>query len=751
MTKTIEPFTATTQLAALGCKVEEIDQPLHARLIITGPNGSGKTSVAEAIRFLALGHIPALGKRHGDTAAIMADRTMSVMMTLTDNRQAARTLSRDGKRLTAECIASWIDSDDQDDHHAAIRSLFGPDDRRVAEMLDVRTLLNESPNKRAESLQPLLEVETDPDEVANAIAEQTVRRLAGKESVGLDDWRVLVPILPAPERDRLQPMGSEIKSRVRDAGISAVIDWAKNEKNRSGASVRTTQAAQKELESRMPVTPLRADGVEKLEAERDELLTRLGHAEEQAATAKRATSLRVRLASLESDRNRLNADADEVEAEEEARIEAAQARYDALSEELAELGEPPKIYEPDTQPLREKITDAEADADESAEKIKAASTREREAHRQVKDLEHRIKVVCDDIEQAVENPASALSGIADRVEQYDAGLAREIIDVMILLVDDVEALRDSEAELIEELKDSKQAHHEAAQKYTEAEAADLKARNALVDLRKGLEHIVSEGQRVAREHIEAHRKREHDLRNELQGQRMIIDEGKAAYSTRINKISAVQSEIQTVEAALSDIGDAEDVPDLDEIMSDLDRVTTALKNQRACASRQAELERIVADLEAATVDKRVYTAVEWGARAVQRDQVSGEGPLVTMMADLLQASGRAERPYIRAGARSCEIGWQRPSGATVPVEALSGGEWALFCAAITTAMLAECGGEIKPLLVEADAMDDVTLSELVQLAGCAVDDGLITNVVVTTWRDVATLPISLDGWTQVEV
>ena len=130
------------QLSFKGLKATDRLLRLGRLNLVVGPNGSAKSSIAEAIRFAALGYVPALGKRLDDTAAIMRGRQLEVELALDDLHTVRRTLTRTkdgGLRGGLEC--SWVSKvQGQKEPAVELLKLCGTSADEVAEMLDIRAL-----------------------------------------------------------------------------------------------------------------------------------------------------------------------------------------------------------------------------------------------------------------------------------------------------------------------------------------------------------------------------------------------------------------------------------------------------------------------------------------------------------------------------------------------------------------------------------------------------------------------------------
>jgi DNA repair exonuclease SbcCD ATPase subunit len=92
-----------------GVKGYKVTYDLQPFTAITGPNYSGKTAVADAIRLALIGYVPALGKRNQATMQLAQQETMSVEAILADGNVCKRTWTRNSKgvKLTEEADIVW--------------------------------------------------------------------------------------------------------------------------------------------------------------------------------------------------------------------------------------------------------------------------------------------------------------------------------------------------------------------------------------------------------------------------------------------------------------------------------------------------------------------------------------------------------------------------------------------------------------------------------------------------------------------
>lgn len=83
-----------------GVKGVRVIYELKPFTAITGPNFSGKTAIADAIRLALIGYVPSLGKRNQSTMQLADGDTMSVRATFEDNQANSRKWTRTGKGVS---------------------------------------------------------------------------------------------------------------------------------------------------------------------------------------------------------------------------------------------------------------------------------------------------------------------------------------------------------------------------------------------------------------------------------------------------------------------------------------------------------------------------------------------------------------------------------------------------------------------------------------------------------------------------
>lgn len=181
-------MTRITNVEARGFRGRDFAYTLEQLVLITGAVGSGKTSVADAVRFGALGFVPELGKTNAATGLLMSGREMDVTLGLSagpgDSTAIQRSLSHFRGSLKGNASASWLNQKaPMSEHGEEILGTFGADQREVEENLDLRSLLNASPNQRAKRLEQILDASgASPDQIREWMKALALARLSGREA-----------------------------------------------------------------------------------------------------------------------------------------------------------------------------------------------------------------------------------------------------------------------------------------------------------------------------------------------------------------------------------------------------------------------------------------------------------------------------------------------------------------------------------------------------------------------------------------
>lgn len=829
-------MTRITKIKTEGLRATDREVELAPLTLIRGRVGSGKTNVCDALRIGALGYVPELGKNSQKTQRMMRNGELRVALELDDGAHFERGYRREGESLKGFAAASWMPAKAKlTEIEESIRTYFGRDDREAAEHLDLRELLNCSPDKRARRIEKMLDASGIPtDELkkrATAMmtlrlakieaarmpedAEQAVTAAAGARSLVTD--AVLVAI------DTVAPI---LAKEIEADGVVRALEVARDEKSAAAEDLRRQMAARAELEDR--VAELRAPDEEHgdLEQRREALVEQRAAARRDLEAAEKAASVRAELkpalpaleksvaaarAKLDEVTGRLkaadgyDAEADSIE-EPETVIAPAAIPPDAakMSEADRLIAEADAIEEPgavEVDPAKQKEVDA-LDA-KATELIDNADAIEIPSELTIAVEESALFVAQQEHEKAKKSPWREVMDIADRLEprvmigtdpHKDIDRLRElavehggdVVSLGIAVTEALEALktanrhRDERTTEIEQARKRQQemrdearkllaqrnaiAHEavDAAKKATEearatyreqvkrlrdrAEALRKEARDeakAANDAARA-EYAEAQGTYEAKvievaERREELRKAAREIRSEATEAQSKLDRAEALLRAARERLAGVDSVSTNAEEARATIETAD---------REIPKIDSDIKALRAAAALRDEMKSLLEKIDAASALRDTWAAAEWSCQRLREaDLAARAGGLQARMRRYLKASGRTEEPYLRAARGVCDFGWRR-DGQEIAVEVLSGGETAIFCAALAAAILSLRGPSLRILLVEgAETGIDAESQQLLAVCKEALDAGHIDQAVVATC-----LPIDApEAWTTVDL
>jgi len=227
------------KLTTKGIKANDRTIEVEKLNLLGGRNGAGKTTIAQAIQFLAMGYVPSLGKRPVDSAALMQSSEMEVEFTLDDGRTMRRSLARTDKGYAQDAQVSWLKNAKPTEAGKEILKEFGQEELDVAEGLDIRQLLQATPNQRAARIEQLLENAKRPmKEIVDAVARLTVMRLIPRltEANMPEHVSEAMPMVADRHRAFLYDNAKIINGKIMETGIAGAMAWANDEKRRSATS-----------------------------------------------------------------------------------------------------------------------------------------------------------------------------------------------------------------------------------------------------------------------------------------------------------------------------------------------------------------------------------------------------------------------------------------------------------------------------------------------------------------------------------
>ncbi len=732
-------------LTVTGLKAHDISIDLGEHTLLRGRNGVGKSTVMDALRFLALGFVPSLGKRPLDTATLLRDREARVHLTLPDGRWCARVIERKAKGVATRCTASWVpDAATQEEHHEAIRSLFGDSEETVAECLDLRVLLAASDNQRVARLTALLESANDA--IDPAVTIMSITRHSVQQLSGVGDDRMppavadVCPLVPGFSKDGshsgqyavLKVAMATLKGIVEGSGgLTAATAHANETKNSRIAEIRNKTAARKELEDRVEgVAVITDEELNALDMQRAQIEQNVG-AQRERLTAFRGRQKNVTEATSKLQMARTVATAAQEERTAvEAKLPEMGNMRARLAEVEAELGQATVVPPPDEGPANE--------LERKADEIEAPVARMRAEKPAIVDLdpyERGIEDLKTKIKAAEADPWSEVDTIGARIEAEAKGSSARIVSIRAdaarlrelaqanggcaaailtsqMLAAEAEAKRVAEhAEKIHEQRSAIEAkcvhlEQQATQLYHNAKSLREQIRR---DYTKATREAFTKGQALKSEAAM------------LKASIAAIEQRDRRSTERLNEALL---ELQAAERRIADLGELPEVetPQEEDLVPQLYAVQRQIADAQASRQMRSQFSAIIAELEKAETEATVWKAVEAACVRTRNEQIAEQGgPLLERMRTFFTAAGRTERPFLRASKAECAIGWER-GGKEIQIESMSGGEWALYVAALVAAMLALRAAPVRVLLVEAGELDDANATALLRGIAAVGDD-----------------------------
>jgi len=716
--------------------------------LFVGPNGAGKSTINNALRFLALGYVPALGKRPVDTAALMSNGSMEVELTMDDGRTIRRSQVRTSTGYQQSAEASWLKNTKPSETGKEIVGLFGAEEIDVAEALDVRQLINATPNQRTARIEQLLDSGKRPaSETAAAVARLTLMRLVPNldEKNVPENYMDLLPLITKGQRAVLVENAEMLESKIGEAGIGGAMTWANEQKRFSADGLKRKEAAAEELRRRsVEVAEPDQRDIATLESERDELQQAFGAAQEKerqynakAANRKQWEEALEKAIEANTKAKRALGDLDKQGKE----IAELRKKSETVVERMASLKHPQKPDETTANKAQAEI-DALHKRHDSIELPEVPD--ESDQAREVKRLEQEIDraksspwaevlSISLELKKSKDHKARAarleklaregLDADPDAIEHELDG-ARAALKAAHAKAEKVRLERDTRArerlEIKKEIDEKaiafKKARSASSEKYIQELAKYDEAKRSILNERQNLEHKIAafDGllEKLRKDATEAQR-REDSLRNQLKG-----------------------------------LGEVSDVPPSVSALSDkLAKTKAELAKLIGASAVHAEIQHAIAAIEEAKAARDVFAAIEWALQRQREVEISeAGGPLKKFMARFFESAGRKEQPFIDAGAGSCIIGWLTPDDKKVQVQAMSGGEWALFTAALTSAIILCRKAELRFLLVEAGETDAATLAQLLRGVK-GISKGLTAAIVLTPHAP----QDGADGWSMLNL
>ena len=732
-------------LTTKALKATDHELKIKGLTLMVGPNGAGKSTLAEALRFLALGYVPALGKRPQDTAALMSGREMSVSLAMDDGRTIRRSIAREAKGYIQGAEASWIRNGKGTEISEEIKRLFGAEDQDAAECLDIREILSATPNQRAARLEALASAgRKTAAQLAEAVARFTIQRLADiGEGRMPEDYMAAMAMVPEKQAEILKACAKMLYSKINDGGLAGALTWANEEKRSAAEGLHRKEQAAQELRIRAVEVPEPAvNELKNLETERQKLDRDYGAAAQ--AKAGYDAMMRRREAAFDASKE-TEANLERWEAYVRDELTGKEVKLVAAKALLAKLeAEAPA---PPTLETDGRIATLRDSAEEYRREALALKP---PAEISVAAEEGALARLKSDLELAKASPWTEVLEVVDHLEKL--ALAK---GAKTMMAQDFQRLRTLAASQAADPKALETAVVVAGMDLVCAREEQTKAKDAA---RKLVDHRASLLER-ARESDDEASQRDEQLKDRNAS---ASESWQAAVGQRVSKLAELRRQIDALQqetqsagqsitrardrhtaalAAIEALG-AEPVQTVahpSTFEEKLVQVRDRLRKLQEAQAVHQEIQRALAAIDEAKAGAKVFSAVEWALQRQREVEISeAGGPLLSLMGEFLQAAGRTEKPFVRASAGSCAIGWAKVDGSEISVQALSGGEWAVFTAALTTAIIVLRNPPLRLLMVEAGEMDEVTLPQL--LAGISAFSDRLTGAIVMTPRAPARRP-----------
>lgn len=749
----------TIRITTKGIGAHDQDLELRHHTLLVGPNGSGKSKLAEAIRMLALGYVPALGKRPVDLAALMHGESMSVELTMDGGRTIRRTLERRDQGYTASAEASWMRQAKPGEVSKAITKLFGNEELDVAECLDIRQLLAATPNQRCARMEELLNAAArSGDDIAKDVARLIVMRLAETTEDRMPpDYVEALPMVPDKQREILFEEAKMIKTKILEAGIGGALTWANAEKRDKSDGLKKKNAAAEELRKRAAQVPEPDErDIIRLEAEKKKLLVESGAVKQRWADynllAGTATRLQEQLKVTEEIAERVQKSAMDAEAVHGKAAKELREQSDQVLEKMSALKTPPE--EDDSQVT--KLQDEARTLALKAEAIDLPNIPDTIKHeRAVADLKARIQMAEMSEWAEVLKIAEDIEGIGTS-KGFKTALGKPLKKLREIAE---KGLGANPAELKQDLTAASARLQEATEAKKKAEALREKAGAERIALCQQADQKTAEAIKIRAEINQRRRKALQDFdaqRAALAAERTKLER---ALETHKEALEIARQEHERTQRRVTSLRDQAKgagelpaaPPDPMVIEGKLSAVDGELQKLIAARATHTEIHNVLNEIEAAKAGAVVFTAIEWALQRQREVEISSAGgPLIRTMNEFLKAAGRKETPFIRASQGLCTIGWKTADGREIQIQALSGGEWCLFAAALTTAVILCRKSVLKILLVEAGEADGRVLSQLLEGIQGVNKEELLTAIVMSPRAPDQRVDY-LEGWDVIRV
>ena len=717
----------TFTISLQGFKGLDRTYELGGATVLTGRNGSGKSACREGLVYALTGAVPA-GKTLDAVAKYFTPRGGTVTVTDSKGNWIKRGISRDHEKHKNTEILEC--SDHEGDGET-------PDESRwYAEPLaiDVAELLTLSPVKLREFFLSLCGGGTpDAEKILAAIAVNYARNIAG----------------PAANQDTLAK-----PEDLPDDIMALATEWT-----RDGGLWETLTAAMIDVEGKTT----------------SKVMLDLGKdaKEERLAARRLALSAQAAIGELEAEAEGARATAHLLRDRRRA-VETAQANLSELQERAARWQEANEAKDR----AEKRFATARQAASNSAKAAEACPKTyeppdEPDKDSQIPDLEDRLAVIATetaDIDAFMADAAKeeewlfdarqAITGLEKQVAEQDAhpiaradAVVAEIPDAAHPKMPELRVLVAKIAEGIHATRKTLMAHLLFQQGQLLEKEKGEEARHEQIEATVAKTKALIAERRTIQEELKNRKEEDASLAQAWRAD--VAEHNKAAsdYTRAHERAKAAAEAMKQAEAEAQHTSQRVELANF--TPTAVDMAEASFYQAKANLQTAEEAAGIVKAHEDAVIRAKTMKLSRdaWkhaeSAIAAARERLVGEtvAPLLEDINEVLAGASRPERAYLelenKRGKAIFELGW-KTNGATVSAAALSGGQTALFCAALACAVVRRTNGK-KLLLVEADPVDAENLNHL--LTTLAPWSRHLDAVLVVTARQVR----ANDSWKVIEL
>jgi exonuclease SbcC len=670
------------------------EQELTGRDIITGGNGLGKTTRAQALGVALMGYVPGAGKLPAETIKLASGGTMTVGLK-TDSFEFTRAFARKGAKIE-QSISLMPPGDERTaaEKEQRIEAELG----RLPVMLDFNEFLGMSDMKRREFIFNLAEADgqSAPKADAAGINEILRERLKVSEIADPEERKTFESDIAecvddSPITGSLEPGDDSLQSRLQAMHVHAKDQssfWKKELEKATGASQKIA-----EYKNELDETDRNLDANK---AKIEEL-------------RKTLTEINVELANAEN---------------KNSQIAAANVRITAIEKEIDDLERAMNPNDPEN--LRELIAQYGAEIRNVDNRAAIADLCEKlEKARELKDAKESIYNQLREDYGTEKGKWVTETSLLDKIRQQSGMCA---IDNRIKCDKDfADFIRETE----EEIADINRHISKMANDGLEARTHIENAKADIEKIERSIRQIQSEEVSVLRENEQLQRLIA-NLQNDLR-------DAENFETDRAARLNAKREELRN-------IGGRQDLADTSEPRAMLENTHIAIHAMEEKIAEQTKARNTLANLKSSMIDSTVagYHAEAWKriAEAVGPKGLQGEfmkdtlAPLSDAIQEKLRQMEIDKIFYFQTeddrGKEIFQFGWRDADDERRNFDALSTGEQMLLLIALMTTIIERINPPLKALIIDnAETLDRENLRRVLRgltTAGANLDNIMFLGV-----------------------